>query len=329
MVRQRVRVLALVEIFGLGHHAARARPAFVRLVTELGEEARGLARSLMQHVRLVHLSADDPAQALVASQTEDVSDMVCSHQAINSSRQKPESALSTIFTSGQRWRSCATMRRTSSSEPFARILIGRPEPRAQQLVAGEYVLRQIAVAVVVAVEEALRLMAIQRDVGRIQIEHDLVGRRTVRFATEIHQQPVDGFSRVADLVIPLTAAHQLQPVQSALAGQRLLQLVLAAEHSQQRIVAQLLMIVQVFIAQRQPVDALREHLHQLVPDQQRPPSIMEAGRQTLYQLDPLVESVEWSIAAGADSSGCTLSNIFEIVIVVLIQATQRYRLLRT
>src|ERR1700739_4689986 len=42
----------------------------------------------------------------------------------------------------------------------------------------------------------------------------------------------------------------------------------------------------------------------------------------------LIEIVEWPIAAAADSSGCSLKNIFEVVIVVLIQATKRYWFLR-
>ena len=41
----------------------------------------------------------------------------------------------------------------------------------------------------------------------------------------------------------------------------------------------------------------------------------------------LIEIVERPTAA-ADSGGCTLENIFEVVIVVLIQATKRYRFLR-
>ncbi len=79
---------------------------------------------------------------------------------------------------------------------------------------------------------------------------------------EIRQQPVDGLGRVADLVIAQAAAGQFQPVQRALAGQRLIQFALAAEQPQQRIRAQLLVIVQVLVAQRQPVDALRQHLRQ-------------------------------------------------------------------
>ena len=42
----------------------------------------------------------------------------------------------------------------------------------------------------------------------------------------------------------------------------------------------------------------------------------------------LIEIVERPIAAAADSGGCTLENIFEVVIVILIQATKRYRFLR-
>ena len=106
------------------------------------------------------------------------------------------------------------------------------------------------------VEEALRLMAVERDVGRVQIEHDLLRPVGVRLNKQVDQQPVQNFARVADLVIATGAANQFPPVQRALAGQRLVQGALAAEQSQQRIRAQLLMIAEIFIAQRQPVDAL-------------------------------------------------------------------------
>jgi len=86
-------------------------------------------------------------------------------------------------------------------------------------------------------------------------------------------------------VIAGRAPGQLQTVQSALARQRLLQLPLATEHPHQRIRAQLLVIVQVLIAQRQPVDALRQHLWQLVLDQQRHAPVLETARQTLHQVD--------------------------------------------
>ena len=73
------------------------------------------------------------------------------------------------------------------------------------------------------VEEALRLMAVKRDVGGVQIEHDLGGRRGVRLDEKIRQQPVQRFSRVTDLVIA-----------DGLAGQRLIQIPLARSAQQQR-----------------------------------------------------------------------------------------------
>src|ERR1700691_49406 len=49
--------------------------------------------------------------------------------------------------------------------------------------------------------------------------------------------------------------------------------------------AQLLMIVEVLVAQRQPVDALREHLAKLVRDQQRRPPVGKTRRHPLQQTD--------------------------------------------
>jgi hypothetical protein len=45
------------------------------------------------------------------------------------------------------------------------------------------------------------------------------------------------------------------------------------------------MIVQILIAKRQPVDALREHLAKLVLDQQRRPKVGETRRHPLEQTD--------------------------------------------
>ena len=45
------------------------------------------------------------------------------------------------------------------------------------------------------------------------------------------------------------------------------------------------MIVEVLVAQRQPVNALRQHLRQLVPDQQRRAAIAEAVREPVQQVD--------------------------------------------
>ena len=129
-------------------------------------------------------------------------------------------------------------------------------------------------------------MAVERDVGRIQIEHDLVRSACgVRLDEHVHQQRVDLLRRVVDLVIALAAAGKFQPVQRALARQGCFQLAPARQHPHQRIVAQLLMIVEVLIAQRQPVDALRQHLRKLVLDKHRRAPVGETRRHPLQQTD--------------------------------------------
>ena len=107
----------------------------------------------------------------------------------------------------------------------------------------------------------------------------------VELHKQVPQQAIQRLRRVADLVIATAAANQFQPVQRALAGQRLVQLPLAAEQCQQRIAAQLLMIAEILVAQRQTEDALRQHLRELVRDQQRRSAIDKAGRQTTQQVD--------------------------------------------
>ena len=51
-----------------------------------------------------------------------------------------------------------------------------PQQRAQQLLAAEHVQRQVAVAVVVAVEEAPLLLTVQRVVGGVEVQHQFLGR---------------------------------------------------------------------------------------------------------------------------------------------------------
>jgi hypothetical protein len=43
------------------------------------------------------------------------------------------------------------------------------------------------------VEKPLRLMAVERDIGGVQIEHNPCRRRGVRLDVEVRQQPVQGF----------------------------------------------------------------------------------------------------------------------------------------
>ena len=79
---------------------------------------------------------------------------------------------------------------------------GDDEPRhrsmAAEVAAAEHVERQVAVAVVVAVEEPPLLVAVQRVVGGVEIEHDLLRRLRVRVEEEVHEQRLDRRAVVGD-----------------------------------------------------------------------------------------------------------------------------------
>ena len=75
--------------------------------------------------------------------------------------------------------------------------------------AAEHVQGQVAVAVIIAVEEPSFLLAVDRVVGGVEVEDDLTGRRLVRFCEQVDEQPLDRRGIVADLVI----ARRLRPAQ--------------------------------------------------------------------------------------------------------------------
>jgi hypothetical protein len=72
-----------------------------------------------------------------------------------------------------------------------RIDVRTPELGRQQVPAAEHVQRQIAVAVVLAVEEAALLVAVQGIIRGIEVENDLFGRRLVRFEEQLDEQVLD------------------------------------------------------------------------------------------------------------------------------------------
>src|SRR5438105_14870196 len=75
--------------------------------------------------------------------------------------------------------------------------------------AAEHIERQIAVAVVIAVEETLFLMPVQRVVGGVEVEGDLRRWRRMGLEKQLDKQLLDRRRVIADLVI----ARRLRPAQ--------------------------------------------------------------------------------------------------------------------
>ncbi len=107
------------------------------------------------------------------------------------------------------------------------------------------------------------------------------------FQEQIGQQIVHAIPPVVDLVVavrhPRAALH---PVQHALASQRRTHICLAHHRRQQRIVAQLIVIIEILVAQRQPEDPLRQHVRQPMLGHRRIAAIVEALAQPRDQLHP-------------------------------------------
>ena len=89
------------------------------------------------------------------------------------------------------------------------------------MAAAEHVKRQVAVAIVIAVEEPPLLLAVQRIIRRIEVENDLPGRPRMRLQEQVDQQRPDRDRIVADLVVARRRKlAQLQPIERRLAGHR-------------------------------------------------------------------------------------------------------------
>jgi hypothetical protein len=59
---------------------------------------------------------------------------------------------------------------------------------------------------------------------------------------------------------------------------------LAGQQTRQRIVTPLVVVVEIFVAQRQPVDPLGDHFLQLVPDVAPIPAVPKTCRKTRHQI---------------------------------------------
>jgi len=118
----------------------------------------------------------------------------------------------------------------------------------------------------------------------------------MRFEEEIDQQGIDLRPVTVDLVILRRMAPRrvLQAIERTLASQRIAvgpqhRAQLARQHRQRRVLAQLVVIVEVFVAQRQAEDPLAHQCLDLMLDIARVAPIGEAGAKATHQPDALVD----------------------------------------
>ena len=179
---------------------------------------------------------------------------------------------------------------------FPDVHIRRPQLGQKQFPAAENVQRQIAVAFVIAVEEPAFLAAMDGIIGRVEIEDDALGRRCAALEKDADEQPFRRALVHAELAIAVVVCLWcvFKPVQRGLSRQHsaigAARFRLARDKAQHGIMAQPIMIVEVFKAKRDAMNALGEQRFDRVLDAVLPAAICEAGRDLLGQAEDAVAS---------------------------------------
>ena len=62
--------------------------------------------------------------------------------------------------------------------------------------------RKEAILLVIAVEEAAQLIAVDRVVGGVEVQHDLLRRHGVGLEEQVDEESFDGVGAACDLLVP-------------------------------------------------------------------------------------------------------------------------------
>src|SRR4029077_21265292 len=169
-------------------------------------------------------------------------------------------------------------------------------------------------------EEAALLVSVQRDVGRVQIKHDLPRRPLMRLQEQIDEKAIDVLAVAVNLMVLRTVSFRrvLQTIECALASNRRAvrpqhRFELAGQHRKHRVLAQLVMIVEVLVAECQSENALSDQRLDTVLDVARVAPIGETLRKTPYQrlslsLSECRDVTFKSSGPGSSPSGLTTQN---------------------
>jgi hypothetical protein len=130
------------------------------------------------------------------------------------------------------------------------------------------------------------LMPMQGIVSGIEIENDLPGWSWVGLQEELNEKPLDPLWLMADFVIARRQWNaSLEAVERRLAGDwraiRTSCLQLSGEHCHDRVMAQLIVVVQVLVSERDPENPLADQRGDLVFDEILAPGVSEAGRKPI------------------------------------------------
>ena len=158
--------------------------------------------------------------------------------------------------------------------------------------AAEHVKRQVAVAIIVAVEEAAFLMAVQRVVGGVEVEDDLLGRPVVRLEQQVDEQGLDRRGLMGDLAVlrgRLRDSSSRFSVDLPATGAQSSRLASSLrQHRHQRVVTKLVVIIRILVAERNAEHALPDERGNGVLDEPRVSRVTKTSRNPANQAQTLV-----------------------------------------
>jgi hypothetical protein len=257
------------------------------------DPARGLAGSPRFRLGLRQFAADFADQTRIARQAEqevDAVDLAPTHQLLAA-----EAGVAAKQNAHAR-----PTRPDLRDDPRDLLLrartavdVGAPELGRQQMSAAEHIKWQITVAIVVGVEKPALLIAVQGVVGGVEVEGYLLGRFFVRLEKEVDEQALDRGRLVRDLtILRRRVARQFEPVQRGFAGHRRAvrtpRCELAGQNRHQRIMAQVVVVVEILISQRKAEYALPDQGGHRVFDISAITRVAKAAGQATNQTDRLV-----------------------------------------
>lgn len=149
--------------------------------------------------------------------------------------------------------------------------------------------------IVIAVKEPALVTAVKGNVGRVQIDDDPARRAVVSLEEQVDQQRIGLGPVEVDLVLfhAVPLGPMLQSVQGALARQGLTVAAtrgqLADQHREDWILAQLDVVNEVVVAERQTEDPLAQQRFPAMFDKARITPVGEARRQPPNQAEALVD----------------------------------------
>src|SRR5580704_21924 len=185
-------------------------------------------------------------------------------------------------------------------ECFNRALAGIPLAISQlgkeRNVTAKAVERQVAVGTIIAVKIGALLAAMERIVGRIQIQHDLGTLAWNGLDSTLDEQLFDLVRLRLDLMVTSVdgLCAQLQTIERRLSGERFALIALqdpipsewiplAGDQPMDGIKPQMVMIIEIFVAQDQPMNPLTDKLLNAVFDITRVTVVDETVRKSSQQ----------------------------------------------